>query len=82
MVQRFRYNNDTAYGGGGADRFQLRNGYNLHGDHHTIGDINYAEGDWIQFANFDPARPWSIWIYNYADLQDLADEGFLTLTVM
>lgn len=52
-----RRGNDTATGGDGADvfRFNAVNSHNSNGDHHTITDLDFLEGDELRFHNFGPS---------------------------
>ena len=48
-----RWGNDTATGGTGADRFTIDGRYVNNGDSHTITDLNFSEGDYLEFRFMD-----------------------------
>ena len=48
-----RFSDDTATGGAGADMFVLDGRYILDGDAHAITDLNFAQGDVLEFRFFE-----------------------------
>lgn len=51
-----RYGDDTASGNDGADTFVFDGRYHNSGDHHTITDLDFTEGDSLVFRFFDTER--------------------------
>lgn len=91
-----RYGNDTASGGTGADQFKLDGRYVNNGDAHRITDLNFGEGDFIEFRfmnagtfdnSVDPAN--DLFVYNngtksrfdsIGDIQEAAAHGMMSAT--
>ena len=48
-----RWGNDTATGGTGGDRFTMDGRYINNGDSRTITDLNFSEGDYLEFRFMD-----------------------------
>ncbi len=48
-----RYGNDTTTGGTGADRFTMDGRYVYDGDSYTITDLDFSEGDYLEFRFMD-----------------------------
>ncbi len=67
-----RFGDDTATGGTGMDRFLIDARYVNPGDTQTITDLNFGEGDWVEFRFFPGLRD----IRSAADLQFYVDNGF------
>ncbi|TDL90516.1 Ig-like domain-containing protein [Meridianimarinicoccus aquatilis] len=71
-----RLGEDSGTGGAGADTFRFDGRYAEPGDTHTITDLNFAEGDIIEFRAFAGRTN----ITSQADLQFYVDNGFASVT--
>ncbi|MCA8882139.1 MAG: 5'-nucleotidase C-terminal domain-containing protein [Rhodobacteraceae bacterium] len=71
-IIHLRYGMDTGTGNGGADLFVFDGRKVKPGDAHTITDLNFGEGDSVEFRFFDQPRT----IASDADLQFYLDNGY------